>query len=261
MRLIPWLVLASLLGCDPATIDTDNDFLNGGGTTAGGAAAGSTGTAAGTGTSGGSAGPAGPGGSSTGTSGTAGTAGTAGTTAGGTTGSGTTGIGSTGAPLGEGGVPSGSVIAGTYVNCTSYQAAEGDMCAGYYCSVTAADIAAELVPGSGPCSGLSAERVCAGRLSKVTATCSRSTKSNPLNALDDDATLRGKIEACIFEDADLSGAVSPECVSCFLDASQCASDNCLGECLAGDSAGCDQCRIDAKCNHGVPPCGGLPSSF
>lgn len=155
-----------------------------------------------------------------------------------------------------------SVIPGTYVNCQSYATAQGSQCAGYYCSVTAADVAAEIVPGAGPCSNLEPERICGGRLTQLTGACARSTKSNPLNAFDTDAQLRVKIRDCIYEDPDFDEQRVPvECTECFLDAAQCASDFCLTTCLAGDSPECDQCRLDNNCNQPVPTCGGLPSPF
>lgn len=182
--------------------------------------------------------------------------------------------GATGTPVGTSGdagtdgavtpdpEPAPSVIEGTYVNCSSYTAAAGNSCSGYYCSVTAADLAAELQPGTGPCSNLEPDRVCGGRLTQLTGACARSTKSNPLNAFDTDAQLRVKIRECIYEDPDFDEQTVPvECTECFLDAAQCASDFCLTTCLAGDSPECDACRLENDCNQPVPTCGGLPSPF
>ena len=59
-------------------------------------------------------------------------------------------------------------------------------------------------------------------------------------------------------DVPASGAVSPETA---LDAAQCASDNCLTQCLSGDSSGCDTCRMNNNCNQPVPTCAGFPSPF
>lgn len=156
--------------------------------------------------------------------------------------------------------PAASTVAGSYVGCTSYGEQNGELCAGYYCNVTAADLAAEL-PTSGPCGTLEPDRVCGGSLTREVGSCSRSVKSNPLNAFDNDETLRGKIQDCVYNNEDIRAVVTEQCLSCFLDAAQCASDNCLTQCLAGDSAACDSCRLDNNCNQTVPPCGGLPSPF
>lgn len=257
-----WLTpVAVLFACSPvADVPSTNDFLavSATGTTGGGLmpTSGSTGSEVGAAIGGTTA----PGAPTTGAQGVTGTAGGTDPQIGGINGSGTTGVTGGMDPLDGGGTGSGG-IAGTYMGCASNTPQSATNCAGYYCGVSEADIAANLIPGSGPCSDQSATRVCAGQLSTTTASCARSVKSNPLNLADDDAALRAKMEACIFEDADLQANVSSACVSCFLDAAQCASDNCLGACLAGDSPECDGCRLDNGCNQTVPPCGGLPNTY
>jgi len=162
---------------------------------------------------------------------------------------------------GGGGGDTTSVIKGSAMKagCSSYQAREGDnQCAGYYCGVSKKTIEAELKPGTGKCSP-TAEDVCAGTVTTRVAKCARETKSNPLNALDSDAVIREKTLACVKMDPAIDS--TDECLGCFLDAAQCASKNCLTQCLTGDSANCDDCRLKNNCNQPVPICAGLPSPF
>jgi hypothetical protein len=142
--------------------------------------------------------------------------------------------------------------------CSSYQMRDGDdACAGYYCGVSIDLIEAEL-KGSGKCSP-TPEDVCSGKVTTKVAACARSTKSNPLNAFDSDETLRMKTLACVKMDSSIDA--SDECLGCFLDAAQCASNNCLTQCLTGDSPDCDNCRLSNNCNQPVPLCAGLPTPF
>ncbi len=161
----------------------------------------------------------------------------------------------------QGGGSTMSLIKGSAMRagCSSYQAREGDnQCAGYYCGVSKKTIENELKSGSGKCNP-TAEDVCAGTVTTRVAKCARETKSNPLNALDSDAVIREKTLACVKMAPEIDS--SDECLGCFLDAAQCASNNCLTQCLTGDSPNCDTCRINNNCNQPVPLCAGLPSPF
>lgn len=154
-------------------------------------------------------------------------------------------------------------LAGRFEGCNSYGAEANGMCAGYYCNVTEEEILAAFTPGLGPCSmnadiAGTVRRSCSGSLTTRVGRCAREVKS--ANVFDSDEQLRVKIQACIYEEPEFA-EVPTECVSCFLDAAQCASDNCLIQCLAGDSAACDSCRLENNCNQPVPTCGGLPSPF
>jgi hypothetical protein len=162
---------------------------------------------------------------------------------------------------GDGDGPVESVIDGTAESamCTSYVAAAEGACYGYYCGVTQEMIAAEL--SSNRKCQLSAEEVCAGTLPQKVASCARSVKSNPLNAFDSADTIRMKTQACVYEDQAIKDGVSEDCLGCYLDGAQCASENCLTQCLTGDSANCDSCRQENNCNQPVPGCAGLPSPF
>lgn len=142
--------------------------------------------------------------------------------------------------------------------CSSYGLAKDGQCAGYYCGVTIDDIRAELRTDS--LCDPNPEKICDGGLTREVGKCARETKSNPLNALDSEEMIRAKVQACILKNAAYADT-DLECLGCFLDAAQCASDNCLTQCLTGDSATCDQCRLDNDCNQTVPSCAGFPSPF
>jgi hypothetical protein len=149
----------------------------------------------------------------------------------------------------------GSAIA---ANCSSYGTAKNGMCGGYYCGITLEDLASEFKPGN-KCD-ITPAKTCDGQLTRDFAKCARDTKSNPANAFDSDEQIRAKVATCvkmIAANADLAAG----CLSCFLDAEQCASNNCLTTCLSGDGPSCDKCRLDNNCNQPVSTCVGLPTPF
>ena len=74
-------------------------------------------------------------------------------------------------------------------------------------------------------------------------------------------SLRPMIQDCVYKDATIKAKVPPACLSCFIDAAVCAGDNCLLQCLSGDSPTCDSCRKQNDCEQPVFSCGGLPSPF
>jgi hypothetical protein len=154
-----------------------------------------------------------------------------------------------------------SNVAGTAesAQCTSFVAATDSACYGYYCGVTEATIAAEL-SSSRKCQ-IPADMLCAGTVPQKVATCARSVKSNPANIFASDEEIRQETQDCVFEDAAIKAVASEDCMGCYLDGAQCASDNCLTQCLTGDSADCDACRMENNCNQPVPGCGGLPTPF
>jgi hypothetical protein len=163
-------------------------------------------------------------------------------------------------PAEEDPAPQASKIPGSAeaAGCSSYGLPMGGMCAGYYCGVTIDDVRAELKPGS--LCDPDPEKICDGGLTREVGKCARETKSNPANAFDTDAQIRMKVQACVLKNAKYA-ETDVDCLGCFLDAAQCASDNCLTQCLTGDSATCDKCRMDAECNQTVPSCAGFPSPF
>jgi hypothetical protein len=157
--------------------------------------------------------------------------------------------------------PQESKIAGTYGMCTSSTKMSGDQCFGYYCKATEADIVAETVANAGPCSGVDPALICEGLTSQEVGKCSRSVKSDPANAFASKEELRELVKQCTYKVARIEQEVPEECLACYLDAASCASDNCLIQCLPGDSKECDKCRTDSGCNQPVPSCAGLPSPF
>ena len=99
---------------------------------------------------------------------------------------------------------------------------------------------------------------CSSALVGVLGQCARDAKGAMPSASDEE--LRPLIEACVNEDARFED-LATDCLSCFLDATACASENCLVECLAGDSPACDRCQIESGCTLPVFACGGLPNPF
>jgi hypothetical protein len=147
---------------------------------------------------------------------------------------------------------------GIAAKCLSYGLPKNGMCAGYYCGITAEDLAAEYKPGN-KCD-TTPEKICEGQLTRDVAKCARDTKSNPANSFDSDAQIRAKVQTCVLK-IPAHADTEEDCLSCFLDAAQCASSNCLTQCLIGDSAQCDKCRMDNNCNQPVPACAGFPTPF
>jgi hypothetical protein len=164
-----------------------------------------------------------------------------------------------GAPDVDGGVdPRAEAVVGTATRaeCTSTQAPADGMCGGYYCGVDEATLTAAIDPDA-LCGGDPA-LTCTGELVGVLGTCARNAKGAMPAATDDE--LRPMIEACVYEDARFEG-VTTECLGCFLDATACASEHCLVECLSGDSPACDRCQNENDCTQPVFACGGLPNPF
>jgi hypothetical protein len=159
----------------------------------------------------------------------------------------------------SGAAMAGGAVAGSAVRagCSSYQPPGNGMCGGYFCGVTEAILEQESTPNA-KCSSTAAFK-CEGRIVLVVGACARRIKSAMPFASNDQ--LRPMIRDCIYEDAEIKQMVQAECLDCFIDAAQCAGDNCLVECLAGDSASCDACRRDNNCEQPVFPCTGLPNPF
>jgi hypothetical protein len=153
-----------------------------------------------------------------------------------------------------------SVVPGsaTKAKCTSYTKVSGTMCGGYFCGVTQEQIAAEM-PADTLCGENAIQGACDNKLPTAVAKCAREVKS--ANALASNAQNRPKVQDCVFKDADLKENTPLPCMSCFLDAAECAGDNCLVECLAGDSKNCDACRAKNKCDLKVFTCAKLISPF
>lgn len=149
----------------------------------------------------------------------------------------------------------------TRAKCSSYGEPSGGMCAGYFCGVTEADIAAALESKpSTVCPAATGESVCSGDLTTYVGDCARTEKLR--NLLLSDEELRPKVQECVYKkDEALRKDTPPACISCFLDAAQCASANCLDACIGGNNAPCDACRQEHNCNEPVMKCAELPSPF
>jgi hypothetical protein len=129
------------------------------------------------------------------------------------------------------------------------------MCAGWYCGVTQ-DILTSAVDPEAKCGG-DVPLLCSGNVVTAVARCSRMLKAQNIGA--SNAALRPLVRACVYQDADLQKRVAQDCLDCTIDAAECASDNCLLQCLTGDNPQCDACRRTAKCDQKVFSCGGLPA--
>jgi len=157
----------------------------------------------------------------------------------------------------DAGKPATSTIAGsaTKAKCSSYGEPKNGMCGSYYCGVTQEQIMSEL-PADTLCPD--PVRVCDGGLVKAVGDCARSTKAANLTATN--AQLKPKVQACVQKNPEFAD-LQVECIGCFLDVALCAGDKCLLECLVGDSAGCDSCRMKNNCEKPVFSCAKLPSPF
>ena len=177
----------------------------------------------------------------------------------------TAGAGATGGEAGAPGTtepvgttaPNPALVAGTGTNCASYATPANGMCGTYYCNVDLPTLTMAIDPTT--VCGKDPEFTCNGNLVIAVGTCARQVKSE--NLLDSNDALRPKVESCVYEDAVIKQKVAPECLSCFITAAICAGDNCLTQCLAGDSPGCDACRKQSNCEAPVFSCGGLPTPF
>lgn len=150
-----------------------------------------------------------------------------------------------------------SVVPGsaTKAQCSSY--GKGTTCNGYYCGVTLANLMTEM-PADTLCGSGAASIVCDNALSLAVTRCARSTKSANPNATN--AELRPLVKQCVLRDT--AYQTTPDaCLSCFVDQSECDNDRCLIDCLAGDSKGCDTCRVRNGCHTKAILCAKLPNPF
>jgi hypothetical protein len=143
------------------------------------------------------------------------------------------------------------MVAGSGESChaTSDGRPEG-RCYGYLCGTNSNSIKAALAPHS-PC-GTNPEvwLICDGSGEREATRCARN------HALDADP--RAGTRDCIRQNPALR-PFADACVNCFLDAVDCARQNCISECLAGDSLVCDQCQEAHGCTAAFFACSGLPN--
>jgi hypothetical protein len=103
------------------------------------------------------------------------------------------------------------------------------------------------------------ELLCRNAVITAVGMCARTVKGQMPLATNE--MLRPMVQDCVFQDAEIKAKVTPDCLACTITAAECAGDNCLAECLAGDSALCDSCRKMNNCDQPVFACGGIPSPF
>lgn len=231
---------------------------------AGSSAAGTGAGGAGTGAAGAGVAGSGTGGAGTGAAG-AGTGGAAAAGTGGASGAGTgeagAGTGGAGGMSGSGGAgaaaPDPSLIKGTGTSCSSYGAPMNGKCGGYFCGVDMATLAKAVDPAA-KCGG-GIELLCQNAVVTAVGMCARQIKAANLGATNEQ--IRPMVEQCVFENAEIKAKTSSACLACTITAAECAGDNCLIQCLAGDSAQCDACRKTNNCDQPVFACGGLPTPF
>jgi hypothetical protein len=149
---------------------------------------------------------------------------------------------------------------GTKAGCSTYGLPTGVKCGGIYCAIDedllslAMEETASLPNG---CGSVPAELICSGITARTVAACARKEKSAA--PLASNAELRPKIQACALLEAELKAKMPVSCLGCYLDSAQCSGDKCLIECLGGDSATCDKCRLDKGCSRPVADCTGFPN--
>jgi hypothetical protein len=262
------LIAASCM--DTASKNNDNTMSAAGASGGGAAGTGAAGAAAGAGAAGmiaragsGGTGVAGAAAGSGGTSApiggmsadedggvaTAGTTGEAGAPA---ASSGEAGAGTAGAPSTA---PDPTLVMGTGTMCSSYGAPMNGKCGGYFCGVDQATLQKAVDPMA--LCGSDIDLLCRNAVITAVGTCARQVKSQMPLATNDE--LSPMVQDCVFQDAEIKMNTTPECLACTITAAECAGDQCLAQCLAGDSAQCDSCRKMNNCDQPVFACGGLPS--
>jgi hypothetical protein len=150
-------------------------------------------------------------------------------------------------------VDSGSKLAGTGLMCTSWQEAPAGKCYGYWCGVDYELLRAETMPG-GTCQGdEELELICEGAIVEKIAQCARD------NALTG-TKFEENVVSCIRKEKTYD-VVTDACLACYTASAKCALDECINECVAGDSQGCDDCRMEHGCTQGWYTCSGVPTVF
>lgn len=154
-----------------------------------------------------------------------------------------------------GGSSASSALMGTGEMCQSYTEAADGMCASWYCGVTESQLMDAVDPNA-KCGG-DVALLCAGSVTAKVGICARRLKAENFSATNEE--LRPLVRDCVYEDPEVKAAVPADCLDCTIDAAACAADNCLTQCLAGDSPMCDDCRRESHCDQSVFSCGGLPA--
>jgi len=154
----------------------------------------------------------------------------------------------------DAGTPS-DALKGSGADCHSYTEITGDKCQGWYCGVTEAELSAAVNPKA-RC-GADVGLLCKGTVTTKVGECARDKKEKNLSATNEE--LRPLVRDCAYEDEEIKEKVPEDCLDCIIDVAACAAEFCIGTCLAGDSPGCDTCRIMNNCDPQVFSCGQLPT--
>jgi hypothetical protein len=153
------------------------------------------------------------------------------------------------------------VLQGTFPDseesdCWSQQPSVGDdHCMGFFCNWTIQQI--ECQTTKRVCEKFAARLLgCDNTVQDVASSCARSVQTSLLlggNASDFYPMTRACTAEGIGED------IGDDCLDCYIASSECARDNCVIECLSGDSPACDVCREDAGCTPQFHECSGIPN--
>jgi hypothetical protein len=138
---------------------------------------------------------------------------------------------------------------GTECSAISDTSDEGG-CYGFFCGTNSNSINEGLTSDS-PCDTTAQVwLICDGLGAREASRCAR------VHALDDDP--REGTRMCLRDNSDLD-PFTDACLACFLDSADCAREQCLTECLGGDSDTCDACREENGCTPTYYECSGLPN--
>ena len=145
-------------------------------------------------------------------------------------------------------------VSGTGNSCESYTLPNAEMCGSWYCGVSLQTLKGAVAPAA--VCGSSVELICTGSAVATVADCARMIKVSMPFASNEQ--LRPMVRDCALKDTELQQGARNECLDCIFDGFACTADNCLVQCLAGNSPDCDKCRLDAKCDQKSFECAGLP---
>jgi len=142
-------------------------------------------------------------------------------------------------------------VAGTSVTaqCSETSNSYPTGCYSFYCGTNGNSVKAALAPNAVCGSAGEVFYACEGTITKETSDCARD------NALTTDP--RAATKACVRKNKDLDVITDP-CLDCYLTSADCAREQCISECLAGNSPTCDACRQTKGCTPSFYQCAGLP---
>lgn len=138
--------------------------------------------------------------------------------------------------------------------CWSLAEPAGDnQCAGFYCNWSPDQIDCQ-VKESAICKEVDARRLgCDSTMQNTVAACARTVQARLFLAGGDfvEDTI-----ACAADEIDVK--IEDDCMRCYVESANCARNECLGECLAGDTKECDACREVNGCTPDFHECIGFP---